>query len=120
MTEFKKGDRVKVTDVLEATITDVHSDGTLITKYGDWIPSDPANISEGWQRTIEKLPDPEPEWVNGDVVKVGGWKAGYWYDGKWYNADRKLHIFSGAGGSAITLSDYWVRGEVEILWKADA
>ena len=111
-TEYKKGDRVKVTDVLEATITDVHSDGTLITKYGDWIPSDPANISEGWQRTIEKLPDPEPTWVNGDVVKVN-FTGGVFVRsaGAWLHADTNMWT------RGEVIMERWREGNLTVLHK---
>ena len=122
-TEFKQGDRVKVTDVLEATVDRVdHEDGTISTTDGDWlVPSD--LLSEGWQRTFEKLPDPEPTWVNGDVILVvdGAIKSPMIYN----NVTRGEPFWACTScpkgwHAVLEVSVDWEYGNVEILWKASA
>jgi hypothetical protein len=111
---LKKGDRVRVT--YEGTIAWLGTHGTFGlegTQEGHY-PDDPTRVS------IEKLADPEPEWVNGDVVKIGGWLPGHWFNGSWRSAGGGRHPFDGGGGSAARFSNYWQAGEVEILYKQDA
>lgn len=61
----KKGDRVRVT--YEGTVDWLGPSGTFELFAGDLhghYSADPTRVS------IEKLQDPEPEWVNGDVIQV--------------------------------------------------
>jgi len=110
----KKGDRVRVT--YEGTVTRVAGDEPVLRlETGIWLNAEEAV-------TVEKLADynPEPEWVNGDVVKIGGWLPGHWFNGSWRSAGGGRHPFDGGGGSAARFSNYWQAGEVEILYKQDA
>jgi hypothetical protein len=110
----KKGDRVRVT--YEGTVTRVAGDEPVLRlETGIWLNAEEAV-------TVEKLADynPEPEWVNGDVVKIGGWLPGHWCNGSWRSADGGRHPFDGGGGSAARFSNYWQAGEVEILYRQDA
>lgn len=69
--------------------------------------------------SFEKLQDPEPEWVNGDVIRVSALEPQNPYatfirvDGSWQGAWN-------AGLSATVVTGHWDNGNLEILYKADA
>ena len=112
MTDFKTGDRVKVTDVLEATIERVTEGGVLVTEFDDWLhPLDQSQ--EGWQRTIEKLPDPEPTWVNGDVVRVDSTGGRFVRSG-----DAWRHVDTNMWTRGEIISEHWSGGSLTVLFKA--
>lgn len=119
--EPKKGDRVRITDTREGVVHEAGDRVIWITEEGGHRTGFEVDVSgcSVISRTIEKLPDPEPQWVNGDVVKIGNWLPGHWYNGSWRGQDGQRHPFDEDGGSAARFSNYWQRGEVEILYKAD-
>ena len=112
MTEqFKKGDRVRVTDVLEAEVTGVTDRGLPYLKgYG---VLDPSSGYGDWKRTVEKVAPPEPTWVSGDVVLLDGREKVYYLGGQW-------HWDSGAPMILQScVSEMWAEGKAEVLLKAD-
>lgn len=110
----KKGDRVRVT--IEGSVTEVSNRGDWFDVGANCIDLDPKR-HDGATYTIEKLADPEPEWVNGDVVKAGIFVEAYRLGGEWRNLDGDTHYFSRGGSHHLT--EAWRDGKVEILYKAD-
>lgn len=117
MTQYKIGDRVRVTH--EGEIQKIDKNGVLFRvgsgRTFTWFDS--CNTEAAI--TIEKLPDPEPEWVNGDVIELLGLESDYvdrfeyhLIDGAW------IHYHGGTFGESV--SDYWNEGRVRIIHKADA
>ena len=109
----KVGDRVRATDIREGVVTKVEFDAAWIeTKGGQTALV--LNISDTTleSRTFEKLRDPEPQWVNGDVVSNGLTTlvrvGGGWMNGR-----------TGLPAAPRAVSDYWNSGDVKILYKAD-
>jgi hypothetical protein len=118
VTEFKKGDRVRVT--LEGEITaGPGPTGRFRVSPGDfqwaWVTAD----------LIEKIVDPVPVWVTGDVILVGGhdgdrapllYKQGY----GWHCVDRRCIVYGNGVHHSDEVAHDWMNGDVEILYKADA
>ena len=114
----KKGDRVRVT--VEGEVTFVNDDIGRVDLQDGWTfdyPSKDRAIV-----TIEKLQDPEPQWVNGDVIEVefertapgspyGPRKAALLND-EWYFAD------TGDKAGPWFTHNHWPN--IKILYKADA
>ena len=71
--------------------------------------------------TIEKLQDPEPKWVCGDVVRTKrtGHTAIRTRDGKWA-CTCPSGVDGGTTESQVYVSANWADGNLEILYKADA
>lgn len=135
MTEYKpqKGDRVRVT--IEGEVSIAHSSGysgqkrVLLGVPGAdspqfWLnPEDPLV-------TVEKLADynPEPEWVNGDVILIIG-EAGkrtpmiYCAVGEFAPPHKAVWACSECSQGwhlPASVSEDWRSGDVEILYKANA
>lgn len=113
----KVGDRVRVTRTLEGKVTDAERGHWMSPHF--MLEVDGAGYHEihdedNWE--IEKLRDPEPQWVNGDVVKVRPYIPAYRIGDKWLTCDGRAHRFS----VDLSLSEHWQRGDVEILYKANA
>lgn len=110
-TEFKKGDRVRVT--FEGKITATAGSGHF--RVGASVP---ANGPYGWvfASHMEKLVDPEPDWVNGDLIRIrDDLVLTYMYDkGEWPNIGSDVRI------KPDQVTTCWQRGEVKVLYKADA
>lgn len=114
----KVGDRVRITtrtlegEVVRATFNDDEGYLQQVCLKGDdgfygWVSCNSSYV------TVEKLPDPEPVWVNGDVIWAGGqvWMRS---GGAWRSADKNGWV----GGQLIT--NYWNQGSVTTLYKHDA
>ena len=116
----KVGDRVRATDIREGVVTKVEFDAAWIeTKGGQTALV--LNVSDTTleSRTFEKLQDPEPQWVNGDVIKVGGWLPAYRVKGDWVAAKFGCqHYMLSADPDIVSKS--WRSGNLDILYKADA
>jgi hypothetical protein len=104
----KKGDRVKVT--YEGVVDWVSSTGVsfeLENGEGSHYVNDVS--------TIEKLQNPEPKWVNGDVVQVVSTSGLFVRSG---GAWRHAHTNQWVGGA--NLSKQWADDNLKILYKAHA
>lgn len=113
MTDFKKGDYVRVTHTLEGEVTTVNDPGSGFFVGSSFVPDWLTPV--GWTRTIEKVQPPEPEWVDGDVVRrTYSETALYRQRGQWYTATHGLSLADEA------LSKSWREGGVDILWKQPA
>lgn len=124
MTEFKKGDRVRITDVLEDEVLRVEAPrpgscyGPAVKLRGGFLfypergNRDTDDVMHGWKRTIEKLQPPEPNWVDGDLVSAGGSiyarSHGVW-----------RHTPSDAIEANMLITNYWHAGKLDVLYKAD-
>lgn len=116
--EFKKGDRVRVTIEGEVVGTGATS-FRLLTRPGQIISSSAHVRPNEPGVTVEKLTDPEPEWVNGDVVKIGLWLPAYRVKGDWVAANHGYqHYMLSADPDIVSKS--WQSGDLKILYKADA
>lgn len=106
----KVGDRVRVT-----------YEGTI-----DWVSRNGFDFSVGEndyvelttrEATIEKLQDPEPDWVNGDVVRRSdGASPIVCIAGAWFPVDRPTDARVSHGA----VSQSWDAGHLEILYKHTA
>lgn len=106
------GDRVRVT--YEGIVNSVHGGGKRFVCEGAF----GADLADP-NVTVEKLQDPEPKWVDGDVIKTGHWVPAHRIDGKWINPyGGGVHWFS-EGGECV-IPEAWRDGVLEILYKADA
>ena len=128
----KVGDRVRVTRVWEGPVgaiedTGFRVDGEILGPWFDFRPS-ADNLSRGLvEHTIEKLQDPEPEWVNGDVILVSdgeGTKTPLIYCAVGEFAPPHQPVWSCAScyqgwHLPASVSEDWRNGDVEILYKAD-
>lgn len=112
------GDRVRATRTVEGVITKNHD--------GHWsyveVEAEEGGIElhdeERW--SFEKLQDPEPEWVNGDVVEVKYYVPAHRIDGKWINPTTgNVHYFSTPSG-VYEVPTAYTEGDLKILYKADA
>ena len=111
MTDYKEGDRVKVTFEGVVVRADEHAIG-VHTMPGKLVSSS-ARLRAGEAGvTIEKLRDPEPEWVNGDLIKCGGAIFSRCRDVWRSTSDDSIE-------SHLLIANYWKAGKVEILYKAD-
>lgn len=113
-------DRVRATQTLEGVVVR-NVDGVYprveIRRDDGW--GFELHDTDGW--TFEKLQDPEPQWVNGDVVAVVFTGPGLGYptgprkaarvDGKWLFTD------TGDKAGPHLIGNHWP--DVEILYKAD-
>lgn len=108
----KAGDRVRVT--VEGV---VHDSGGKWFDLGGNSFDVPYDGPHEATYTIEKLQDPEPVWVNGDVVEVAGYVPMHRLRGNWYNHLAEPHYLNGMPGD---VSEAWRDGELKILYKADA
>lgn len=111
----KKGDRVRVTYVYEGVVEQAATSGVAILDDKQQFRFE--HHASG--STIEKLEDPippEPEWMNGDVIKVPstfyGPRIVARINGEWRFTD----IGDKAGPHLI--GNHWP--DIEILYKADA
>lgn len=66
--------------------------------------------------TVEKLADPEPEWVNGDVIRLCGSVALTYVR----VGDKWIIASSGEQADSDSISNVWRVGRGVILYKADA
>jgi hypothetical protein len=112
--KLKKGDRVRV--VYEGVVDWVSSTSTTFELGGSesgHYPHDPTRVS------IEKLPDPEPQWVNGDVISVPERGSG-WPPAEFHRIGDRWLTKNGAGiAIANHLPKWWQEGAVRIIHKAD-
>lgn len=108
MSEFKKGDRVRVT--FEAVVfNDSAASGWVNVSSGAL-----SNLATAQVEHVEKLADPEPVWVNGDLVRRTPTAFPIArIDGRWLRANG----FSFSNGE---VSQAWHDGDLEVLYKADA
>jgi len=108
--ELKAGDHVRVT--FEGKVRNVALNGDKFYVRSDWLGFD-ALVKLG---AIEKLAEPEPEWVNGDVIRVRGesYLTYVWTYRGWGV------VGSNGTPDANSISSCWRKGEVEILHKVDA
>jgi hypothetical protein len=111
----KSGDRVRATQTIEGTVTR-RFDG--IDSYIE-VDTDEGGIElhhleDRW--TFEKLQDPEPKWVNGDVVEVAGAGEGA---RRARVGDKWLNVLYGMPIADVDVSTEWRTGQLEILYKAD-
>lgn len=112
MTEYtpKVGDRVRATRVIEGEVTADRGDGYAFIEVMSEKGRSELFYKHGW--SFEKLQDPEPKWVNGDVVSINGDVMSR-VEGKW--------VYVEHGTWDYELAEFpWKRGWVEILYKADA
>ena len=109
----KVGDRVRVTTVREGIVRQ--------NEERDWILADfnagtrrplPIGASDS---TIEKLQDPEPEWVNGDVIRLGSTGGVFVRSG-----DAWRHAKTNQWVQGLNFAQHWREGILEILYKHDA
>lgn len=120
----KKGDRVRVT--IEGSVTEVSNRGDWFDVGANCIDLDPKR-HDGATYTIEKLADPEPEWVNGDVIHVigeGGRRTPMIFCAEGEFAPPHSPVWSCAScfqgwHLPASVSEDWRNGDVEILYKAD-
>lgn len=112
----KKGDRVRVT--IEGDVSEVSGRGTWFVLGANCIELTPEHRN-GATYTVEKLQDPippEPEWVNGDVIKVpDDERASKWYiclrvPGGWIAQD-------GGTVNSPYVSRMWAAGKLDTLFK---
>jgi hypothetical protein len=111
----KVGDRVRATRVVEGAVT-ANVDGEysyvlINTDDGD----EELHDDDRW--SFEKLADPEPKWVNGDVVRrtyAEELEPIARIQGAWRTVNHGLPL------ADRELSRSWDHGDVEILYKADA
>lgn len=114
MTDLKKGDRVKV--AFEGVITHVEDRIRIITNPESLVSSIATVRLLDPRVSIEKLQDPEPVWVNGDVIKVpDDEKAGEKYiclrvPGGWIAQD-------GGTVNSPYVSRMWAEGKLDALLK---
>jgi hypothetical protein len=112
--EPKHGDRVRI--VYEGTVGWVGKTGAfeLTGAQNDHQADDGTRIS------VEKLPDPKPEWVNGDVIEVTYDRGGNYerpriavrVNGRWVLTD------SAEEAGQWFIHNHWPE-DVKILYKAD-
>lgn len=114
--EPQVGDRVRVTDVVEGEVTEVDSPEFWIGST--YVTQDAGN----WKRTIEKVTPPEPEWRNGDVIKVGVFIPAYRINGHWLTCDGEPHRFDADAEPylRLSLSDEWTKGRVTVIHKEES
>lgn len=106
----KVGDRVRVT--IEGEVTEVSPSDGWFDIGANYIPTD----RKEWDRaeyTIEKLADPEPKWVNGDVVRHANSVLAFRH-GDWFN------VRTGFVANSEFVSKQWRNDDLQILWKAPA
>jgi len=110
----KVGDRVRATRTIEGEVTlVVHRDiskwreGRLDLQTSEGL----IELHDDDEWTFEKLVDPEPDWVSGDVISAGGGvyaRIGLsWVD-----------VVTGKSVLSNLIWNYWERGAVEILHRA--
>lgn len=81
VTEYRKGDKIRVVDVLEGIVTDVREDAIDVDNQ-QCVHFD---VSQKWIRTIEII-DPAPApWQAGDILDVSGSLVVRQADGVWVN-----------------------------------
>jgi hypothetical protein len=108
-------DKVRVTDVFEGEVIEVTTDGFYIQGSTREFFGEDDLIGTDWKRTIEKLADPEPEWVNGDLIEVtrdGSTFVMVRVDGRWQYVNDGMLDYEVAEFP-------WAQGWVKILYKAD-
>lgn len=111
-----KGDRVRMT--FEGVVENVWGDGVAVDQAGRDGSRHFSLKDDGV--SIEKLQDPEPQWVNGDVVEVKYYVPAHRIDGKWINPTTgNVHYFSTPSGVHEVPTAY-TEGDLKILYKADA
>lgn len=124
MTDYHpvKGDRVRVTRVFEGIVGEVGCTGIRLDHDQAQTRFDfqsPFWATRGMvTQSFEKLADPEPVWVNGDVIHIGPFLKGYRLGGKWLNEDGEVHYWS-RGGEAL-VPKAWREGTLTVLYKADS
>jgi hypothetical protein len=121
------GDRVRVTQVHEGEVTNANEIGfCLSSPDGRGIRRsyyyDPEGGRTLTNQTIEKLQDPEPRWVNGDVIrnKATGHTMLMNRSGTWVCSCRAVNSHAGATEPPEHVTGNWSAGNLEILHKADA
>lgn len=127
MTEHEKytpavGDRVRVTYTCEGEVTSVGYE-TFLMKGVDSenLPFERCYVHDPKPEhlSFEKLQDPEPTWVNGDVIAVP--EQGETRPSVEFHRIGTRWLTKSGAGIAIGphLSTWWQAGKVEIRYKAD-
>lgn len=124
------GDRVRATRTIEGVVTLIQKDSHLYDAYVGVVNDNGFRFElheqHGW--SFEKLPDPEPEWVNGDVILIIG-EAGkrtpmiYCAVGEFAPPHKAVWACSECSQGwhlPASVSEDWRSGDVEILYKANA
>jgi len=122
----KVGDRVRATRTIDGVVKNIVPADPTWGGYLDLQPEDGLSwieLHKDDEWTFEKLADPEPEWVNGDVVR-------YTAPENWVNRGT-VHVLARVSGfwvdtergrSVLYSPDdfpyLWEQGLVEILYKA--
>lgn len=116
--EPKVGDRVRATLTYEGVVKGLPAMGGqhVRLEVADY-HTDPSRYLDVNLWSFEKLQDPEPTWVNGDVIKIPGCGDSTLIcmkiPNKWV-----VHDALPMRGGWVT--EMWEDGKVKILYKADA
>lgn len=114
MSEFRKGDRVRITRVLEGEVEDAGQAGVWINGYFY------SEEQPRWTQTVEKLEKlvpPEPKWIMGDLVKAPGYVPTFMTFAKgWVGAGSGMPV---GPGIVEAIQKAWQDGTLEILHKMD-
>lgn len=117
------GDRVRATQTVEGVVTaNVDGEHSYVAvrteKMGRWELHD----EDGW--SLEKLQDPEPEWVHGDYIKLeGGHPEEFYFLIRMHQLQSHGgHHWEDLYGNIVNddvITREWNDGTLKILYKAD-
>ena len=112
----KVGDRVRATRIVEGEVTADPAAGYWFTEVMS--EKGRAELFHAHDWTFEKLQDPEPQWVSGDVVRITALCPSNPYATFIRTEGRG---WEGVGGNEADqlISNNWRQGTLDILHKAD-
>ena len=122
--DLKEGDRVRCTREITGVVEKAPRMDTSIKSGSYWwfaVREDDGTVSEVYSDmhwTTEKLQDPEPQWVSGDVVRITALCPSNPYATFIRTEGRG---WEGVGGNEADqlISNNWRQGTLDILHKAD-
>jgi hypothetical protein len=82
------GDKIRVTDIFEGTVTEVHD--RTIRVDGSSVALPAPDKDHPWTRTIEVIERAPVPWQAGDIARAPGGVQVRQESGRWLNAEGKI------------------------------